>query len=105
MPKLLYEFQKNNNNNNIQLLSAMIILERKFNSKFVTLQALGSDAIIGVKFTMSSTSDPTAGVFVYTMSYGTAVITEPIEPTPTPTSGTTGQPIRSELSGMPENPL
>jgi hypothetical protein len=26
---------------------------------------------------MSSTSDPTAGVFVYTMTYGTAVITEP----------------------------
>ena len=68
------------------------------------LKALGADAIINVKITMSSTSDPTAGVFVYTMVYGTAVITEPHPEgeTPDPLAAT---PIRTRLSNMPNNPL
>ena len=67
-------------------------------------KALGADAIINVKFTMSSTSDPTAGVFVYTMTYGTAVITEEhgepdaYVPTPIPF-------VKTRSSNMPSNPL
>jgi len=32
-----------------------------------------ADGIVGIKFQMSSTSDPTAGVFCYVLAYGTAV--------------------------------
>jgi uncharacterized protein YbjQ (UPF0145 family) len=66
--------------------------------------ALGADAIIDVKFTMSSTSDPTAGVFVYTMTYGTAVLTEPHKDDDNPHQINL-QIVKNRFSNMPNNPL
>eukprot|EP01122_Echinamoeba_exundans_P017512 TRINITY_DN9303_c0_g1_i1.p1 TRINITY_DN9303_c0_g1~~TRINITY_DN9303_c0_g1_i1.p1 ORF type:complete len:182 (+),score=14.45 TRINITY_DN9303_c0_g1_i1:17-562(+) len=39
----------------------------------------GADSVVSVKLQSSATSDPTAGVFVYSSAYGTAVKTLPDE--------------------------
>jgi uncharacterized protein YbjQ (UPF0145 family) len=39
----------------------------------------GGDSVVSVKLQSSATSDPTAGVFVYSSAYGTAVKTVPDE--------------------------